>query len=253
MIRAVITDLDRTLLRTDKSVSAYTLSVLQKCRDRGILLMAATARPERAVTDYHRQIGFHAIATLNGARVLLPHGAVENGIDPADAESILKRVIALPGLVLSLETENGLFSNVPLPEWNAVVFSGFPALPTDGVIYKLLLSSEAADIRPEVEAALTKNTYMTVAGGQLIQVMSAAATKWNGVRLMLEAAGVTPGEAVFFGDDYDDLEPLKRCGVGVAVANAIGEALDAADFIAPGNDMDGVARYLEAHLLPSDG
>jgi len=43
-MKAIITDLDRTLLRTDKSISEYTYAVLKKCRDRGILLMAATAR-----------------------------------------------------------------------------------------------------------------------------------------------------------------------------------------------------------------
>ena len=51
-IKAIITDLDRTLLRTDKSLSTYTVSVLKECKARGIKVMAATARPERTVTDY---------------------------------------------------------------------------------------------------------------------------------------------------------------------------------------------------------
>ena len=29
---------------------------------------------------------------------------------------------------------NGIFSNVPIQEWSAMVFSGFPAFPTDGII-----------------------------------------------------------------------------------------------------------------------
>ena len=45
-MKAIITDLDRTLLRTDKTVSEYTRTILKKCRDRGIVLMAATARSE---------------------------------------------------------------------------------------------------------------------------------------------------------------------------------------------------------------
>ena len=76
-MKAIITDLDRTLLRTDKSVSEYTCAVLKKCRDRGILLMAATARPERAILTYQQQIGFDAVTTLNGARIILPGGVVE--------------------------------------------------------------------------------------------------------------------------------------------------------------------------------
>jgi len=44
MVKAIITDLDRTLLRTDKSMPEYTLNILKKCKDKGILLFAATAR-----------------------------------------------------------------------------------------------------------------------------------------------------------------------------------------------------------------
>lgn len=103
-MRAIIMDLDRTLLHTDKTVSEYTCSILKQCRDRGIFLMAATARPERAILTYHEQIGFDAMTTLNGARIILPHGTVENGIAPRSVKDILQKVIGLPGIVLSLET-----------------------------------------------------------------------------------------------------------------------------------------------------
>lgn len=248
-MKAIITDLDRTLLRTDKTVSEYTCAVLKRCHDRGILLMAATARPERAVYTYRNQIGFDAVTTLNGARIILPHSVIENGILPSDAETILKKVIKIPDLVLSMETGDGIYSNVPIPEWGAAVFSEFPALPTESIIYKLLLSCEVRNIEQEVKEALTADTYMTVAEGKLIQIMSAAATKWNGVRAMLKAAGVRQSDAVYFGDDYDDIEPIKNCGVGVAVSNAIAEVLGAADVITESNDRDGVARYLEKSLL----
>lgn len=248
-MKAIITDLDRTLLRTDKTVSEHTYAVLKKCHDRGMLLMAATARPERAVFTYRDQIGFDAMTTLNGARIVLPHDIIENGISPSGAETILEKVIKIPDLVFSMETGDGIFSNVPIPEWNAAVFRDFPALPTNSVIYKLLLSSNEKDICPEVERALTSDTYMTVAEGKLIQIMDREATKWNGIKTMLEAVDIDAKEAVYFGDDNDDIEAIKNCGVGVAVSNAIDEVLAAADFITDSNDMDGVARYLEKYLL----
>lgn len=83
----------------------------------------------------------------------------------------------------------------------------------------------------------------------MIQIMSTEATKWNGIKAMLEAVGIRQDEAVYFGDDYDDIEPLKNCGVGVAVSNAIGEVIEAADFITESNDEDGVAAYIEKNLL----
>ena len=51
-MKAIITDLDRTLLMTDKSVSEKTISVLKEAREKGIKVMFATARPRRAITHY---------------------------------------------------------------------------------------------------------------------------------------------------------------------------------------------------------
>ncbi len=248
MIKAVITDLDRTLLRTDKTISQYTAAVLHECHNRGILLMAATARPQRAVIPYQKQIGFEAVTTCNGARVILPNKTVENGIPPSNAEMILKKIMQIPGIVISIETGAGIFSNLPIPEWNSIVFNRFPALPTESILYKILLSSDK-DIRQEVKKALTPDTYMTVAEGKLIQIMHTGSTKWKGIKTMLGAFGVKQSEAVYFGDDNDDIEAIKKCGTGVAVSNAIPAALDAADYITEKNDGDGVARYLEKYIL----
>lgn len=56
-------------------------------------------------------------------------------------------------------------------------------------------------------------------------------------------------KAVYFGDDNDDIESIRNCGTGVAVSNAVDEVLAAADFITESNDTDGVAQYIEKHLL----
>ena len=64
-MKAIITDLDRTLLQTDKSVSKHTIAVLQKCHDHGIRIMAASARPIRDILIYNDLIGFDAITATN--------------------------------------------------------------------------------------------------------------------------------------------------------------------------------------------
>ncbi len=48
---------------------------------------------------------------------------------------------------------------------------------------------------------------------------------------MLKAFGIDQSEAIYFGDDNDDIDSIKNCSVGVAVSNAIKEILDIADFV----------------------
>lgn len=248
--KAIITDLDRTLLHTDKTISEYTLQVLKKCHEKGILFMAATARPERAILEYHNQVHFDAMTVMNGAGVSLP-GQKASGY-PIERESvklILERLCELPDIILSLECGNEVYAGIEIPEWEAKVFTEFPKLPTEGPIYKILVSRAGENIGPLVETLLTEDTYCTVANDNLVQIMNKKATKWNGIQMMLEAMGISSEDAVYFGDDNDDIESLKKCGVGVAVANAIDVVKEAADEIVENNDEDGVAKWIARNLL----
>lgn len=248
-MRTVIVDLDRTLLRTDKTLSAYTLVVLKKCHREGLAVIAATARPERAMLMYHEQIGFDAIVTLNGARIILPDAVMENCIPPVSGERVLSALVSIPDTVISVETSDGIYSSAPIPEWNAIRYDGFPNLPTRGALYKILASGTNPALYADINRVLTEDVYYSMAINTLVQIMSKNATKWNGIKAALEALNSSPAEAVCFGDDNDDIEPIQRCGTGVAVSNAIEAVLRAADHITGSNDEDGVAHFIETNLL----
>lgn len=248
-MKAIITDLDRTLLRSDRTISSYTQNILQKCRDAGMYIAVATARPEKSIAEYQKQIGFDAIATLNGAKIFIGATVIENPIPQADAEGILTRLMTIPDIMISAETGDGLFSSVDRSEWKAKFFPDFPKLPTEKPLYKILVSREKALSLRDIENVLTEDTYCTAANRNLFQIMSRKATKWNGICTMLKQFGISKKEVVYFGDDEDDLVPIQKCGVGVAVANAYPDILSAADHAAKSNDEDGVARFIEEMIL----
>ena len=248
-MRVIIVDLDRTLLRTDKTLSAYTLEVLKKCHPKGLAVIAATARPERSILVYHEQVGFDAVITMNGARIILPDAVIEHTIPRLSGESVLSALISVPDTLISIETSNGIYSNTAIPEWDSICYDGFPNLPTHGALYKILASSTNDTLYAAVEHILTEDVYYTVANNTLVQIMSKSATKWNGIKAALEALNISQDEAAYFGDDNDDIEPIRMCGMGVAVSNAIEAVLNAADYITSSNDEDGVAHFIEAKLL----
>ena len=63
-VKAIIVDLDRTLLHTDKTLSAHTIKILKECKRCGIKIMVATARPLRAAKQYCDLIDFDAMKLL---------------------------------------------------------------------------------------------------------------------------------------------------------------------------------------------
>ena len=242
--RAIIVDFDRTLLHTDKTISAYTVRTLRDRQNAGARLFAATARPERAITAYCEVIPFDAVTTLNGARTITNSAVFENTISRRSAEQILDRLYGIAGMVISVEAENGIYANSDIPVWHPAVIDDIGMLPRREKIYKILASHP--DMPPEqIAVDLPENVYSTVADKKLRQYMSKAATKWRGIRQMLENVNVETEKAVYFGDDNDDAEPIQRCGYGVAVKNALDHIKEIADEITESNDEDGVARALD--------
>lgn len=248
-IRAVVVDLDRTLLHTDKSLSLYTETVLKKCREQGMRIMVATARPLRTIGQYCARIDFDALVVSNGARVICADRRAEYGICPESAERLLRVLSCRPELRVTLETGERAYSNLPISDYETILSDDLIGIAGAEGVLKILVHMDGAGTLEFVEKELTEDLYAMVANGYLIQIMSKSATKWNGVKAMLEIVGCSPEETAYFGDDYDDLEPIQRCGIGVAVANAIDEVRAVADDIAQSNDADGVARFIAQRFL----
>ncbi len=123
------------------------------------------------------------------------------------------------------------------------------AKPLDGDVLKLVI--QLAD-EGERQMALRSFAHMEVhnyTGAAWVFFAAAGATKWQGLLDVAEDMGIAPANIAAFGDDTGDLEMLQNSSIGVAVANAIPEALAAATAHCAHCDEDGVARWLEERFL----
>ena len=66
-VRMIVTDLDGTLLRTDKTISEFTIKTLGKLREKNILLAFATSRSTRASARFRNMITPDINITSGGA------------------------------------------------------------------------------------------------------------------------------------------------------------------------------------------
>ena len=79
--------------------------------------------------------------------------------------------------------------------------------------------------------------------------MALNVTKARSIKKMLTVLGFDRSEIVLFGDDANDVEMLRECGIGVAVANAIDDAKAAANYTCDTNDNDGIAKWIVENVL----
>jgi Cof subfamily protein (haloacid dehalogenase superfamily) len=249
----LVTDLDNTLLRGDKTISGYTASVFRRCRERGMKIVFATARPERNTAQFARDIQTDAVISDNGARVSADGRAIlQRDIPPASVARIVEALLPLEGIRLHLNYGNISFTNHETwQSWGGwgVEYSDFSQYDPCGV-RKIAIEAQDISLLRYVDFDALGCHFTGNQGEKWVLVTANSATKANAVAAAAAHFGIPLSDAAAFGDDQNDVEMLRLCGAGVAVANAIDEARAAADCICGSNEDDGPAKWIEAYLLP---
>lgn len=251
-IKMIVTDLDRTLLRDDKTISGYTEKTLLELKRRGIPFVIATARPIRDVRRWLSFLRYDAAVFHNGAVVMLG-GEVIGRFGLENTEGIAAAILrGLPGSRITVEAGDWMYSNMRAEElWPGAQytrtedFSEVRGLMAEKVIVAASTPEEMAALEPYTP----EGAYLQLSENTIAMMMNRQATKLNGIRLLAERYGIGLGEVAAFGDDYNDMDMLTACGRGVAVANALPEAKAAADEVCGSNEEDGVARWIRGNML----
>lgn len=249
--KLIVCDLDGTLLRDGKTISAYTRGVLARCREKGAVFLASTARPPRAVSIF--QLEADGALCHNGGVALLGGEIVwEQGMDPALTVRLAGRLLGLfPGVRLSAESGGELFANFdPTAVWPQCPYvpCDFTSLPSRPV-EKLLVGLENPAQADALRELLPEGLAMQVADGNLAMIQPRGIDKGRALWAVCEKLEISPSLAVAFGDDLNDIPMLQTAGTGIAVANALPEVKAAANGLCLSNQEDGPARWLEEHVL----
>ncbi|MFY1635422.1 HAD family hydrolase [Solwaraspora sp. WMMB335] len=259
--RLVATDLDGTLLRPDKSLSARTAATLASFTDRGGQVILVTGRPVRWLPAVYEQLREPVPAVCaNGAVVYDPQTDSVLRADPLDPEimaEVARRLRAeVPDVVFAVEVEDGRLMRHGT-DWPAHWNSDHPTarLVTDpdqlltAPAVKLLARSGHDDSEVFVRivagalAGLAEATHSSKSG--LVEISAAGVTKAAGLAWLCARLGVDAAEVVAFGDMPNDVPMLTWAGRAVAVANAHPAVREIADAVTASNADDGVAAYLE--------
>ena len=249
----LVLDLDGTLLRSDKTVSAASTAVLTQLQRQGVVLVIATARPRRAVWPL-------LPAALLGDWVVLYNGSQiwhrgrlvqEWTLAPAALQRVIGAArAACPAAPVGCEHRDRLYVTRHLSRhWPAKADQkvGVAALPTAGVL-KVVIDLVDPQLEARLREALPADCRMvTTDGGTLAQIMPAGTSKAEAVRAIVGRLGRRMDDVICFGDDLNDADLLAACAHPVAMANASAEIRRLAAHQAPGNDEDGVARYLTTY------
>lgn len=262
-----VSDLDGTLLRSDETLSQFTIETINHLTAKGMLFSYATARS--LVTAKKATKGLNARIPMivnNGAFIVdnatdeilignyfdqgveaLFHDLFKEGVYPIvySHRNGVEKLSYIPdtcteGMNAFLERKKGdeRVSKVTTPEDL-----------TSGKCFCMICIDEPAKLKLFYEKY--RNSYHMVYAKdiytqyQWLEVYPQAATKANAVLQLKEKLGCD--RIISFGDNANDINMFEISDEAYAVENAIEELKSIATGVIGSNDDDGVAKWLNAN------
>jgi Cof subfamily protein (haloacid dehalogenase superfamily) len=87
----------------------------------------------------------------------------------------------------------------------------------------------------------------------LLEISAESVSRINAASELVELLELQLDDVIAFGDDLDDIELLRECGIGVAMSNGHAELLGSADVIIDSHDTDAIAFYLDGEFDLREG
>lgn len=270
-----VTDLDGTLLRSDATLSPYTVSTINRLTEQGLAFTYATARSIESARPIAGKLNLPLPAITRNGAVLADNATgkhLEKALFTEEEVALLKKLLPeLPrcGFVSCFLGEEMFKAYVPGnlvpgmvqyadyyrddPKMKPVktleeMFFGQP-----GYVTLIDDREKAALIYEKVrqysgwECIFQKDTYWDE---YWVEVCPRNCTKAKAILKMKEQYGFR--KVVAFGDSVNDMPMFRAADEAYAVSNALEALKEIATGVIGGNNEDAVARFLESRAAETE-
>lgn len=262
-------DLDGTLLRSDHTISDYSVDIIQKVQAKGHTIVIATGRPYRTALPYYRQLGLETpMINFNGALTHIPEAnwAYEHSvkIDRDHLFKLLNMKEQIEADFIASEYRKKFYVTLDKPESIQADLFGVDnitdqmrlipeKITTDpnAILFQTRVEDKyalAAALRQEFSEDMEVDSW----GGpmNILECTPKGVHKAYALKYLLSAMNVDQSKLIAFGDEHNDTEMLAFAHKGYAMKNANPKLLTFADEQIPyTNNEDGVAKMLEELFL----
>ena len=254
-MKLLLFDLDDTLLRSDKTISAHSLQTLTRCREKGLLLGIATSRSAQNAKAFIEMLAPEVVISSGGALVQY-QGEIVSCSEFSARE--VRRFISLAKDIcgnceITVDTlcvhywNRELDPAVDGADWGESIYSDFSDFADPALKICVEISEES--LKNRLVSSFGECDVIRFAGTDWYKFTKPNTTKETAIINLCPAIGITPMDIIAFGDDIPDIGMLRLCGIGVAMENALTEVKAAADVVIGSNDSEAIAEYLERTIL----
>lgn len=267
--KIIALDLDGTLLRSDNTISDYTVNVIQQIQNKGHKVIIATGRPYRMALEYYHQLKLSTpLISFNGSMTNLPDTSWQwehsITVDKYYLLEILKMQTDIKADFVASEYRQNfyisatdyhcidpkLFGVTKITQKMAMDITKITKNP-----HGLLIQTHHQDkygLADDMQRHFQHNIEIDSWGGPLniLEVSPKGISKAYALKYLLGVFNISRENLIAFGDEHNDTEMLALSGIGYAMKNASEVLLPYADRqTAYSNEEDGVAKELQNIFL----
>ena len=253
-VKMIVTDLDGTLLRSDKTISERTLRAFEKCRAYGIVIGAATARSEYSARKYLGLLKPDFIISNGGGLASIGGEIVyKSMLDSAAVSGIIKRCREVqPDGEITVDTDEGYYWNYKEKpsadsDYGNAVYCDFSDFNCPA--YKITAELEREADMHKIAEEFPVCGCLSFIGETWRRFANKKADKISALKIIAERLCISADNIAAYDDDLNDIEMLEYCGIGIAMGNASEAVKRAAGYVCCTNDNDGIAKFTENVLL----
>jgi Cof subfamily protein (haloacid dehalogenase superfamily) len=263
-IKLLLLDLDDTLLDSKGNLSDRIIETVHRVREKGIIVAIASGRMHVSLLPYVELLNTHGpVISYNGALIK------DSTTDKTISSNPIPLDIAKE--VLKFAEDNDVYcqyydtNNYYLNKYSAISNEYADSTGVRGIEVGDNLHTKIVEAPPKIliinkdsdTDELLKSTVerfgdkleVTRSKPRYIEIMSYNTSKGTALEKLCNYFNISVDETMAIGDGQNDIQMIKKAGVGVAVATGSEFLKKEADVICDGPDDNGPAKIIEKYLL----
>ena len=263
MIKLIAIDLDGTLYNSQHQLTERGREAIHKAKKNGLQPIIVTGRGRRGAENALAALGLDLPYICSAGALVRPGLEGETLYAwPYHVHEELLHVIQF-----TRETNTGLIVETPTgtPYWFGPdsmvdvmdplttkeayksIRTFAPEQDLDRPLLKATIVAESGLLHRAAEVVETycPSIHYTFAGISYVDLTASGINKGTALKALADHFGLASTEIAAIGDQLIDLKMLQFAGLPIAMSNAVPQLKEAAKWIAPSNDEDGVAWAID--------
>jgi Cof subfamily protein (haloacid dehalogenase superfamily) len=262
-IAAVVSDVDGTLVRHDKTLTPRTIETVAKLRRAGIPFAIVSSRPPRGLTMLIARLDVTTfVVGFNGGVIARPDLSIvaSHLIAPEVARHAIAAIEAVGAHAWVFSGQDWLIRDPNGPrvglEQRTVGFGPTivdDSIPVADAAAKIVAVSDDSAVLTRLQNELlgTLGDRATIVRSQAyyLDITHPLANKGDALWELARLMNIAPSQVAVIGDGENDIALFAQAGLSIAMGNAAAGVAEAADFTTGANDRDGAAAAIDWFVL----